>query len=104
MVHILAVVDIVRSATFDEWLARLKDARGRARVLVRIDRLALGNAGDVRPVGSGISEMRIDFGPGYRVYFMQRGPALIVLLAGGDKSSQAGDITTAKSVAAQWRD
>jgi putative addiction module killer protein len=98
------VVEIVRSTTFDEWLARLKDARGRARILVRIDRLALGNPGDVRPVGGGISEMRIDFGPGYRVYFMQRGQVLIVLLAGGDKSTQARDIAKAQAVAAQWKD
>jgi putative addiction module killer protein len=99
-----AVVEIIRSATFDKWLSGLKDARGRARVLVRIDRLALGNPGDVRPVGVGISEMRIDFGPGYRVYFMRRGQLLIVVLAGGDKSTQASDIATAKSIAEQWKE
>jgi putative addiction module killer protein len=96
------MVDVIRSATFDRWLAGLKDARGRAKVLVRIDRLALGNPGDVRPVGGGVSEMRIDFGPGYRVYFIQRGQLMIVLLAGGNKSTQASDIATAKSVAAHW--
>jgi putative addiction module killer protein len=104
VVHIWDVVEIVRSTKFDEWLASLNDARGRARVLVRIDRLALGNPGDVRPVGGGICEMRIDFGPGYRVYFMQRGQVLIVLLAGGDKSTQARDIAKAQAVAAQWKD
>jgi putative addiction module killer protein len=73
-------------------------------VLVRIDRLARGNPGDFRPVGEGISELRIDTGPGYRVYFMQRGPLLVVLLAAGDKSTQARDIAAAKSVAAQWKE
>ncbi len=98
------MVEIVRSATFAGWLAGLKDARARARILVRIDRLALGNPGDVKPVGGGISEMRIDHGPGYRVYFMQRGRLLIVLLAGGDKSTQSRDIAAARSVAEQWKE
>jgi putative addiction module killer protein len=102
--HISSVVEVVRSATFDVWLSGLKDARGRARVLVRIDRLARGNPGDVRPVGGGISEMRIDFGPGYRVYFMQRSSLLIILRAGGDKSTQSRDILAAKNVAALWKD
>ena len=68
----------------------------------RIDRLALGNPGDVKPVGAGISEMRIDYGPGYRIYYMQRGPIVIVLLCGGDKRSQQQDIDTAKALAAKW--
>jgi putative addiction module killer protein len=73
------MVEIVKSATFDRWLRKLKDRRAAARVLVRIDRLAAGNPGDVKPVGSGISELRIDYGPGYRVYYLQEGQRLIVL-------------------------
>jgi putative addiction module killer protein len=74
------MVEIVKSATFDRWLRKLRDRRAAARVLVRIDRLAAGNPGDVKPVGSGISEVRIDYGPGYRVYYLQEGQRLIVLL------------------------
>ena len=74
------MVEIVKSATFDRWLRKLKDRRAAARVLVRIDRLAAGNPGDVKPVGSGISELRIDYVPGYRVYYLQEGKRLIVLL------------------------
>ncbi len=96
------MVEIVRSGSFDAWLTGLKDRVGRARVLVRIDRLAAGNAGDVQPVGEGVSEMRIHFGPGYRVYFTMRGPLLIILLVGGDKSTQAADISKAKAIAASW--
>jgi len=75
-----------------------------ARIAARIDRLALGNPGDVKPVGSGISEMRIDYGPGYRVYFMQRGSAVIVILCGGDKRTQAADIARAIKLAADWKE
>ena len=89
---------------FSEWLRNLSDARARARIAARIDRLALGNPGDVAPVGEGISEMRIHYGPGYRVYFVQRGAALVVLLCGGDKSTQAGDIRTAKQLASELED
>jgi putative addiction module killer protein len=98
------MAEIVTSNLFDEWLAGLRDRAGRARILVRIERLALGNPGDVRPIGAGLSEMRIDFGPGYRVYFMRRGSALIVILAGGDKATQASDISTAKAIAAEWKE
>ena len=94
---------VVRSGTFDKWLTKLRDVRGRATVLVRIERLAAGNPGDVKPVGDGVSEMRIAFGPGYRVYFMKSGETLIVLLAGGDKSTQAADITKAKAIAKEWK-
>lgn len=82
------------------WLANLKDERARARVIARIDRLSLGNPGDVKPVGQGVSEMRIDYGPGYRVYFVQRGEVLIVVLAGGSKKTQSKDIELALKVAA----
>jgi putative addiction module killer protein len=98
------VIEIVKSATFDRWLAGLRDVRARARIQVRIDRFAGGNPGDAQPVGEGISEMRIDYGPGYRVYYLRRGQARAVLLCGGDKSTQAADIAAAKTIAAQWRD
>ncbi len=95
---------VVRSATFDRWLRKLKDRRAAARVLVRIDRLAAGNPGDVKPVGNGISELRINYGPGYRVYYLQEGDELILLLCGGDKSGQENDIKTAKRLANDWKD
>ena len=90
---------IRQTAQFNEWLRGLRDARGRAKIQARLDRLALGNAGDVAPVGEGVSELRIHFGPGYRVYFTRRGEDLIVLLAGGDKSSQHSDIKFAQVLA-----
>ena len=93
------VLEIRKSAEFATWLDDLGDLRGRARVQVRIERLAAGNPGDVKPVGKGVSELRIDYGPGYRVYFIEKGRTLIVLLAGGDKSTQAEDIKTALRLA-----
>jgi putative addiction module killer protein len=98
------VRELIKSGTFDRWLQGLKDLNARSRVIARLDRLALGNAGDVKPVGSGVSELRIDYGPGYRVYFTQRGPVVILLLCGGDKSTQAADIKRAISIAKEWRD
>ena len=89
---------VQKTATFLSWLRSLRDTRAIARIAVRIDRLALGNPGDVRPVGEGVSELRIDYGPGY-VYFAQRGDALVILLCGGDKSSQVEDIDRAKRLA-----
>ena len=83
----MLMVEIRKTELFAKWIDNLRDAQAKARVLVRIERLASGNAGDVKPVGEGISEMRIDYGPGYRVYFIKRGNELIILLAGGDKSS-----------------
>jgi putative addiction module killer protein len=77
----------------------LRDRQVKARVLVRIDRLSLGNPGDVRPIGEGVSEMRIDYGPGYRIYFLRRGEQVIILLTGGDKSTQAKDIAAALRLA-----
>jgi putative addiction module killer protein len=93
------VVEIRRTPVFDKWLRKLRDTQARAKILVRIDRLSRGNPGDVKPVGEGVSEMRIDYGPGYRVYYVQRGSALIVLLVGGDKSSQESDIAKAIELA-----
>ena len=93
------MIEIRKTELFARWIDGLKDLRARARVLARIERLAGGNPGDVAPVGEGVSELRIDYGPGYRVYFKQTGRELIVLLAGGDKSSQAKDIKTALRLA-----
>jgi len=95
---------IEKTAIFAEWLRALKDARAVARIAVRIDRLAAGNPGDVRPVGEGVSELRIDYGPGYRVYFLRRGAILIILLCGGDKSTQRGDIARAHRLAKEMKD
>lgn len=86
---------IRKTAVFGKWLDGLKDIRARARILVRIQRLEAGKAGDVKPVGSGISEMRIDYGPGYRVYFFQQGREIVILLAGGTKRTQSTDIKRA---------
>lgn len=94
------MLEIRQTEEFEEWLRRLRDRTARAKILVRINRLALGNPGDVRPVGGGISEMRLDYGPGYRVYFTQRGPVLVILLWGGDKSTQMQDIRRAKEITA----
>ena len=91
--------EIRKTDLFAEWLDGLPDIQARARVQARIERLALGNPGDVRPVGKGVSELRIHHGPGYRVYFKQRGREVVVLLVGGDKSSQAKDIRTALRLA-----
>lgn len=98
------MVELIKSATFDRWFESLKDLRARARIAVRLDRLALGNPGDVRPVGAGISELRIDYGPGYRVYYMRRRRMVCVLLCGGDKQSQAADIKRAMMIADEWRE
>lgn len=93
------MIEIRKTDVFAQWLDGLHDIRARARVLVRIERLAAGNAGDVKPVGEGVSELRIDYGPGYRVYFTKRGREVVILLAGGDKSTQARDIKAALRLA-----
>jgi putative addiction module killer protein len=93
------MIEIRKTDVFALWLDALRDIRARARVQARIERLAAGNAGDVEPVGEGVSELRINYGPGYRVYFKQQGRELIILLAGGDKSSQAKDIKAALRLA-----
>ena len=99
MGYVLPVFAIRKTETYAKWLDGLRDARARARVLVRVERLAAGNPGDVRPVGEGVSELRIAYGPGYRVYFKKQGRSLVVLLAGGDKRSQSDDIQTALRLA-----
>lgn len=85
--------------TFQAWLDGLRDMRAQVSIARRIERMAAGNLGDVKPVGDGISELRVDVGAGYRVYFVQRGGHLVIVLAGGDKSSQARDIQRAKQLA-----
>lgn len=92
-------MEIRYTDVYAKWLDSLADIHARARILVRVERLASGNPGDVKPVGEGVSEMRIDYGPGYRVYFKKHGRAIIVLLAGGDKRSQGNDIKTALRLA-----
>ena len=92
------------TATFRDWRDSLRDSRAKVAIARRIDRLAAGNAGDVKSVGEGVSELRIDNGLGYRVYYLRRGAVLIVLLCGGDKSTQVKDIATAKKLAANWTD
>ena len=93
------MLEVRRTKVYGRWLDGLRDLRARARVLVRVERLAAGNPGDVRPVGEGVSELRIDYGPGYRVYFKRQGPTVVVLLAGGDKRTQGADIETALRLA-----
>lgn len=97
------MIEAIKSATFSIWIDGLRDSRARAKIQTRIRRLSLGNPGDVKPVGEGISEMRIDYGPGYRVYFLQRGTAVVILLCGGDKRTQDADINQAKHIANDWR-
>jgi len=98
------MLSILETQEFVRWLENLRDAQAKARIVRRIDRLANGNPGDVKPVGEGVSEMRIDYGPGYRVYFVQRGQVVILLLCGGDKSSQTKDITLAKKLAREFEE
>ena len=88
-------LEIRQTPQFRKWFASLRDRQARARITARIDRLALGNAGDAQPVGEGVSELRIHYGPGYRVYFVRRGEQLVILLAGGDKRTQDRDIRLA---------
>ena len=93
------MIDMKKTDVFVQWLDELRDIRARARVQARIERLAAGNPGDVKPVGDGVSELRIDYGPGYRVYFTRRGNEVVILLAGGDKSTQDTDIKIAQGLA-----
>jgi putative addiction module killer protein len=93
------VIEVRQTDVFADWFADLRDREARARITVRIRRLSLGNPGDVKPVGGGVSEMRIDYGPGYRIYFIWRGNMVAVLLCGGDKRTQDRDITRARELA-----
>jgi putative addiction module killer protein/probable addiction module antidote protein len=93
------MIEIRKTEVFAKWLDGLTDIRARARILVRIERLAAGNPGDVKAVAEGVSELRIDYGPGYRVYYKKHGRKVVILLAGGDKSTQARDIKTALRLA-----
>ncbi len=93
------MIEVRQTEVYAEWFEKLRDRQARVRVDLRIRRLSLGNPGDVKPVGQGVSELRIDYGPGYRVYFVQRGQTLIILLAGGDKRTQDRDIKAAIELA-----
>jgi len=93
------MIEIRKTEAYARWIDGLRDIRARARILARVERLAMGNPGDVGPVGEGVSELRINYGLGYRVYFSQRGRELVILLGGGDKSTQARDIKTALRLA-----
>ncbi|EBU7498190.1 type II toxin-antitoxin system RelE/ParE family toxin [Salmonella enterica subsp. enterica serovar Typhi] len=97
-------MEIRLTATFTNWLARLQDDRGRDRVIARLRRFELGNLGDVKPVGQGVSEARIDYGPRYRLYFVRRGSVLLILLCGGTKKTQASDIRSAQQMARELSD
>jgi putative addiction module killer protein len=104
MVYSMIMVEIIKTDTFERWFTGLKDRVAIARIAARISRLSTGNPGDVKPVGDNVSKLRIDYGPGYRVYFIQRGPVVVVLLAGGDKRTQAMDIKRAIAISKEWRD
>ena len=93
------MAELRQTSVFAKWLGGLRDRQARARIQVRLDRLALGLAGDVKPVGSGVNELRIDYGPGYRVYFKRQGDDVVILLAGGDKRTQDRDIQRALALA-----
>ena len=96
-------MEIIKSSVFAEWLGGLRDYVALAKITARLDRVENGNIGICKSVGNGVSEMKIDYGPGYRIYFLKRGDALIVLLAGGDKSSQKADITKAKQISMLYK-
>ena len=98
------MIEVRQTDEFIAWIRALRDTNARARIINRMRRLAAGNPGDVKPVGSGVSEMRIDYGPGYRVYFVQRGDVLVILLCGGDKRTQEKDIAKAKALAEDLED
>jgi putative addiction module killer protein len=97
------MLDVLKSAAFETWFQRLRDRQAQTRINARIRRLSLGNPGDVKPVGSGVSEMRIDYGPGYRIYYRQRGNILILLLCGGDKRTQDSDLKQAIAISKDWK-
>jgi len=96
------MIELKQTEMFRKWRTKVKDDRARALIASRLDRLAFGNAGDVKPVGRGVSELPVDYGPGYRIYFQRRGKTILVLLCGGDKRTQNRDIETAKRLAVEW--
>jgi putative addiction module killer protein len=98
------VVELVASAEFEKWGSKLRDIEAKQRIAARLARVAAGNFGDAKPVGSGISELRIPYGPGYRLYLMQRGAEMVILLCGGDKTTQQRDIERAKEIAVDYRE
>ena len=93
------MMEVRKTAIFSDWFNALKDRRAKARIQARLDRLQIGHFGDISSVGGGVSELRIFYGPGYRVYFVQRGGSIVILLSGGDKSTQSADIIQAKMIA-----
>lgn len=93
------MIEVRQTELYSQWFNRLRDRQARARINVRVRRLSLGNPGDVKPVGGGVSEMRIDYGPGYRAYFVRRGQTVVILLAGGDKFTRDRDIKIALDLA-----
>jgi putative addiction module killer protein len=97
------MVQIIRTEEYASWILSLRDDRAKAKIALRVDRLALGNPGDVKPVGGGLSEMRIDYGPGYRVYYGKHGDSIVLLLCGGTKNGQSRDIKKAKALFETWR-
>jgi putative addiction module killer protein len=97
------MVQIIRTEEYASWIRSLRDDRAKAKIALRVDRLAFGNTGDVKPVGGGLSEMRIDYGPGYRVYYGKHGDSIILLLCGGTKNGQSRDIKKAKALFETWK-
>lgn len=97
-------MEIRKTEIFDNWFDCLRDDRAKARIIARLDRMEMGNFGDVRSVGDGVNELRIHYGPGYRVYYVQRGPVVVVLLCGGSKKAQQADIAKAKKLADELED
>src|SRR5260370_18736675 len=98
------MIEVRQTDLFADWLRKLRDEQARARIQIRIRRVSLGNFGDIKSVGEGVSELRIDYGPGYRVYLLQKGTLLVILLAGGTKRTQHADIIKAKALAKEWSD
>jgi len=98
------MIEIKQTEVFETWLDDLRDRRAIRLIAARLERLTHGHFGDAKPVGGGISELRIHYGAGYRIYFQQRGKEIVLLLCGGDKNTQARDIQRARAIAKQWRD
>lgn len=98
------MIEVRQIETFSDWLRKLRDENARSRILIRIRRLSLGNFGDVKSVGEGVGELRIDYGPGYRIYFRRRGEVLVLLLLGGTKKTQDSELVRAKQLAQEWDD